>query len=137
MLMEKLLQVTAVYISNDHKMLFFTSITHFYILFWRIIIFGILDKIILHILFYCCDDLWVNISIIYCYGIWLWDLSLLLSKIILSFLISYLIRDCKDVSSYVDQRRAAPSWSAGELFQLSTIVLFFLTSRATYPFFFT
>ena len=39
----------------------------------------------LRILFYCCDDLRVNISIIYCYGIWLWDLSLLLSKSIFIF----------------------------------------------------
>ena len=54
---------------------------------------------------------------------------------VLYFEISFLIRDCKSVSSDVDQRRAAPSWSVGELFQLSTIVLFFLPSRAAYTFF--
>ena len=57
------------------------------------------------------------------------------SRAVLSFVISFLIRDCKDVSSDVDQRRAAPSWSVGEMFQLSTIVLFFLPSRSAYPFF--
>ena len=54
---------------------------------------------------------------------------------VLYFMISFLIRDCKSVSSDVDQRRVAPSWSVGELFQLSTIVLFFLPSRAAYTFF--
>ena len=56
-------------------------------------------------------------------------------RAVLSFVVSFLIRDFKDVSSYVDQIKAEPSWSAGVLFQRSTRVLFFSPYRDIYPFY--